>query len=305
MCGSNPGYTCTGASSMFTTGLILSLNPSFDRVFNSTGNSALLTDLSGLGNNVVLQGNPTWVNMGPAASTSFVTFNGIGQDAYSTLPVTLDPSFTLCVWFRAPVNGAGKIIGKEGPLKSGQQQIQRNSQYEKMFFIGSDGYLYFGIYDDVGNSIKLLKSSMIVNDNTWRYAVTSYDGMTFTLYVNGVPMGNNTAAKYNKWWSWLRLASYRNDWTGLNNGYFAGDMASIQVYEIALNASQVLQNFNSGFNAFTLPLIFCPIGTFNAQVGQTMCLPCPSGTHFFCLTIALSFSMLIIVFFQLQGHTVL
>jgi hypothetical protein len=77
--------------------------------------------------------------------------------------------------------------------------------------------------------------------------VGTYDGTTLSLYRNGSLVGTPTASTGN-------ISNTSKTLTvGVRGGqYFGGRISNVKIYNVALSASQVLQNYNALKHRFGL-----------------------------------------------------
>lgn len=86
--------------------------------------------------------------------------------------------------------------------------------------------------------------------NTWYNIVMTYNGSaspTLRTYVNAVAGGTLLGTKANPGSTYLSMGKYDNSGTYLNGvtNYFNGYIGSWKIYNAALTASQVTQNYNA------------------------------------------------------------
>jgi hypothetical protein len=82
----------------------------------------------------------------PTLSTCphYLRFDGTNNGA-TAFTVTYNPSeFSIAAWFRTSSSGGHKIVGFES-----NQTGTGSSSYDRHLYVGTDGKLYFGIYNDV------------------------------------------------------------------------------------------------------------------------------------------------------------
>jgi sialidase-1 len=165
-----------------------------------------------------------------------ITFDGT-NDYGTTRSLTQlemgNRSVTIGAWFRT-TDATGAIATKRG-TGSGYQ-----------LYIYSSGKLYADGYSTATG----VNSASAINNNTVKYGVVVFDytNSTIRLYINGV--ADNTAS----------LSSGGNDTSAYFNiarsqqytDHFAGTIYSVQVYNKALSATEILQNFNAGRGRFSL-----------------------------------------------------
>jgi hypothetical protein len=112
--------------------------------------------------------------------------------------------------------------------------------------IGSSNYLL--IYTDNDNSPEFSVSNALDNDiNKWVSITQTYDGNRIYVYRNGVYVnqsGTGVSFTINTSNS-LNLASM-----GGGSYFLDGDIASVKMYNKALTATDILQNYNAQKNRF-------------------------------------------------------
>jgi hypothetical protein len=156
-------------------------------------------------------------------------------------------SFTVEYWFRklTTTTGFDNIWGpnkwntgaspgtNEWIIAIGDGNIGTGNQYSFGVEVGSISY-------GTGNSPTQLSL------NTWYQLICQRDGASFKTYLNGTltmnvtSPGFTTSSIINNIGRNLRINN-----SGLNNLYTNADNANIKIYNRALNASEVLQNFNA------------------------------------------------------------
>jgi len=219
-------------------GLVLNLDAGNSSSYSGTGN--IWSDLSGNGINATFGlGNqsPTYSeNNGgtfifSSADQQYLTFN---QSDLHKLPYGNTP-FTMSAWaksIKTSDNGWGWIIayGKDAAGSTAR-------------FIGSgEGSYSFGGYnfdDVIGDPIPL---------NEWFNITGTFDGLNAILYVNGIEM--QRAEKPN--WDAIEDVGYIGNQVNLQNEYWDGAISNIQIYNKALTATEVLNNYNNLKSRFSL-----------------------------------------------------
>lgn len=195
----------------------------------------------------------------PTPNTSYggyFTFNGTDEEvttsiSYSNIGST---SFTLFGWFRTTSTAGNKIIGFEtNQTGSAYDPFDR---YDRPVYVNTSGKLVFGIYT---STFKYLTSTKNVNDNSWHsfYAVHNTVGNS-ALYVDGQIVSQQAVSSSVNATEYIRIAGYLlssiygGTWSGGTNGYFAGDIALVGMYDKALTKKQVIENHNRLINRFGL-----------------------------------------------------
>jgi hypothetical protein len=200
-------------------GLVLHLDAS-----SYSGSGSTWYDLSGQGNNGTINGATYDSSYG--GTMVFDGSDSIDCGSPSNLSITVG---TVCAWFKKP-HGSG---------------------YKGLVDKGRDGYGAWSLNVDEtantatfkahisGNSRLIVASSSYGND-IWTYVCGVYDGTNLLIYQNGTlsnsasysgTIGTNSVS--------VRVGS-AND--GL---YFNGNIAHASIYNRALSASEIQQNFNA------------------------------------------------------------
>jgi len=127
---------------------------------------------------------------------------------------------------------------------------QVNTQYSMFFSSGGSGIFYFRTIN-LSTQDLTFTSSTYLAANTWNHIVCTYGSGTKTVYINGVQRYQQTGltgtlptAQTNQY-----IGKYGNSG---NYFTFNGRIAESRVYNIALSAAQVLQNYNATKSKFGL-----------------------------------------------------
>jgi len=108
------------------------------------------------------------------------------------------------------------------------------------------GTIKFGMWN--GTSISSITSTVATPLNNWYHFMIVYDGTTLRSYVNGAPAGTNTFARQNpiEGGAGIYYTIAADDITNMGDGTYASmRLGKFLVYNTALTADQVLQNFNA------------------------------------------------------------
>jgi hypothetical protein len=209
--------------SIVTSGLTLNLDAGFVSSYPKTGTS--WKDLSGNGNNGTLVNGPTYSSAGGGCIVSDGSDDGVTVVDSSNLDLT---KFTLdgWVWFNQHKDYGSLLV--KGPGGNG-------SLFNYCFFFYASTIICgFG---DGGNfyAAPILAPPI----NTWHHIVGVYDSVAISFYLNGVltqsipvvatPYQNNNSLN-------IIQTEYPID----------GKVSSAKVYNRALSASEVLQNYYAG-----------------------------------------------------------
>jgi uncharacterized repeat protein (TIGR02543 family) len=246
------GYGASSTSVSAVPGLVWDVYAS-----NYNASTGVWVDSSANGNNVTATGTVPAKGSYPDSvgfndSTMFVhpttTYNG-STDA---------GIYTIGAWFKT--TGSGKIIG-----------FGEANGYDHHMYVGSTGYLYSGLCASGCNTIA---SNTAVNDGVWRYAVSTFDGTTLKLYINGVLQSSTftksgSLANYTGGW---RIGGYQlSGWPNIASLYFTGSIGHAFVYHRALAASEISTMYSNEQAPYT------PLTISFANGGGTGTLPANSS----------------------------
>jgi hypothetical protein len=123
-----------------------------------------------------------------------------------------------------------------------------NSQYS-MFFNG-DGIFYFRTMGISPQDLSF-SSATYITENAWNHIVCTYGSGTKTVYINGVQRYQQTGLTGTI--PTGNINQYIGKFGDAGNNYpFNGRIGESRVYNIALSAAQVLQNYNATKERFGL-----------------------------------------------------
>jgi hypothetical protein len=217
-------------------GLVLDLDAGMNASYNGSGTT--WTDLSGNGNNGTLTNGPTY----SSANGGSIVFDGTND--FINIPdsslLTSTSALTINCWVRATAF-SGAIIGK-GTSDS-------NEEYCVLML---SSFLYF----DVGGGGPYAQPSYTFNTNTWyniccvhlRTAETS----SLLCYVNGVSLNNSTINPTSTPNDNSLPVSIGSRFYNSINSPFNGNIAQVSIYNRALTAAEISQNFNALKHRFGL-----------------------------------------------------
>jgi hypothetical protein len=211
-----------------TDGLVLALDAGNTKSYPGSGTT--WTDLSGNNNTGTLTNGQTYSSANGGSivfdgSYDYVSFNNLG--AFTSL--------TICGWFRQLAIGNQKWIG-----------LAENDN-TKVTWIGSgnggaNSEWDFGFNGNDRNNLE-------TTGNLWNYYSIVYDGSTNQSgYRNAVLKSSSTITQFNYVNSKLNVG--KRAWA--DSGYFNGNIAQVQIYNRALTAAEVSQNFNALRSRFSI-----------------------------------------------------
>ena len=207
------------APTVVTSGLVLYLDAG--NASSYPGSGTTWTDLSGNGNNVTLVNSPTW------NSIEGFTFNGINQ--YGTLPMSGFPSGagarTSSVWFK-PLGNASvqKWVLSYG--NSSTAQIFATGAANGFVFLGGFNYDYQTGYG--------------ISSGTRYHVAFAFNGTTLSAYVNGSFLSSTSFSSLNTVLTEANIGRLSAPY----GQYFEGSTSEVMLYNRALSASEILQNYN-------------------------------------------------------------
>lgn len=212
-------------------GLVLNLDAT--NLASYPGSGSLWYDTSGNGNSGSLTNGPTYLQERGRGS---IVFDGVNDYVGFGSPTILKPttSLTLSTWVNATAYDS-----------------QFNAVLGMSNYGFAQGYLLDtnpnGIVFQVGDSTWAAVSGSRASTGSWVNYTGTWDGSIVKLYINA-QQSTNTASKSS--------VTYTNTTFDLgrygNNSFksYTGNISLVQVYNRALTAAEVQQNFNALRNRF-------------------------------------------------------
>lgn len=228
-----------GGSDIVTSGLVLSLDAANSRSYPGSGTT--WTDLSGNSNNGTLTNGPTF----SSANNGSIVFDGTNDFIIDSSTVNIpvgSSSRTIQMWVYPTTNTNNFVqLGTGG----GGNQIYVVQYYR----IGSPDYVFTDGVNG-GNNLTI-SGAQLPTLNAWNFFVFGNSGQDYFYYLNGVsrltgtwPVTLNTVGqKY--------VIGNRDDGSGFNIP-ISGSVALVSIYNRALTASEIQQNYNSQKSRFGL-----------------------------------------------------
>ena len=213
-----------------TNGLVLNLDAGNRASYPGTGNGNTWFDLSGNGNNGTLV-NGVGYN---SANGGSLVFDGTNDRVTISNTIPSLSNFTIELFMQTS-------------LLDGSQDIFFDQFFSLRFEINSNKYrIHLGsgsrwaFITHVGNTT--------LSTNTWYHSVWSWNGTTSALYLNGVSDGTMTYSAASSGTGDITLGQHTPD-TSYN---WNGRISNIRIYNRALTASEIQQNFNATRGRFGL-----------------------------------------------------
>ena len=183
------------------------------------GSGTTWTDLSGNGNHGTLVNVPTY----SSASVGSIVFDGVND--YVNAPVTKTASVTFSCWAKTQANLITPMLFNAGPNLVGPDLV---------FYAGM---VSWNIWDGASNTFGQIPAS--ASNGMWHhYAIVNDATSTAKLYYDNILYGS---AAY-------RNASVYNNLTiggNVSDYMWNGSISGFSVYNRALSAAEVQQNFNA------------------------------------------------------------
>lgn len=216
-----------------TDGLVLALDAA-DRNSYVSGSTNWF-NVAGSNNGTLVNG-PTF-NTGNGGSIVFDGVNDYGRLTNIGLTGNIPLSFTF--WSNILTNpssdGGMVLYGTQGTV----------FQVAGIYYRNSDNYVRFTAWGVVGQDYA---TGFLKDFNTWHHWVLVYNGTTVLIYRDGIADPNGSQIRnLNFTTSTLEYGGATN-----NNSYLNQQIANIQLYNRALTASEVLQNYNAQKSRFGL-----------------------------------------------------
>lgn len=228
------GKTHIATKGIVQSGLVLNLDAAV--LSSYPGSGTTWNDLSGRGNSGVLTNGPTYSSTNGGAFildgiNDYILANSTSlNSAFST------SSVSHFVW--AYPTSAGQIV-----VELGTTTIN-SSWHDTNIEISSAGLISMSTWHgSLTNKVTATRSF-----NNWYHLGFSYNGTTLTGYINGVTVGTTNFTRSAPYLSGQQTyyALGPNDSTNMGTfGYFGGKISSFVVYNRALSAAEVQQNFNA------------------------------------------------------------
>ena len=219
-------------------GLVLCLDAANKRSYPGTGTT--WTDLSGNGNNGTLTNGPTF-NAGNMGS---ILYDGADDqiDCGNNSSLNISTNLTLGIWVKFnSLSSDPNLISK---------QWCSGNQFSYSWAVLSDGRIYYG-FDSDGQCSSITgeytSTNIVCTTGIWYCLNIVHTSTSINLYSNGISIPGTLAGSYGTIYTStvpVRLGVYRN-LSGAFANYLSGNISNVQIYNRALSATEVLQNYNA------------------------------------------------------------
>ena len=208
-----------------TQGLVLNLDAAIKGSYPGTGTT--WTDVSNNGNNGTLTNGPTF----SLADYGSIVFDGV-DDFVSGSGVFLSTQGTITVWFKTSNTYPNNYL----------LSLPFTSANNNGFDLGFGGTTTFRGIITTTNGFAEITYSTTYSDNNWHMGALTYNGTSAILYYDGVARNSASTTgtirqQANGEFNVARFGSF--------GAYVAASISNATVYNRALSASEVLQNFNA------------------------------------------------------------
>jgi hypothetical protein len=216
----NGGYlmAVSGGPDIAENGLVLYLDAANIKSYSGSGTSWV--DLSGNGNNGTLTNGPTF----SGDNVGSIVFDGIDDSVPVNNP-GISQTFSVFSWINCTnVSSSNNIVSKNGPY----------------FMRIVSSKVRFNVLTDTGWLFQ--QGNATLSNNVWYHFAMVYDGSTWKGYIN-----SNLDFSVSKTGTISSNAPLYMGYTpavGEQAG-FSGNIAQVSIYNRALSAQEVQQNFNT------------------------------------------------------------
>jgi hypothetical protein len=224
--GTNIGRTHIATKGVVQSGLVLNLDAGVSTSYPGSGTT--WTDLSGNGNTGTLTNGPTY----DSTNGGYIVFDGTNDyvNIVDAAILDLTASITSEAWvFAVKSTGIQNVISKSSSIQNNGYIYPRTD----------NGWNNCSFYLNIGTWTTL--STAWPSRNAWHHTAATYDGNAMSIYINGnlVASKSQTGAI-----STNTNALSIGDQPGYSE-YFGGNLSNLRLYNRALTAAEVKQNFNA------------------------------------------------------------
>ena len=216
-----------------TNGLVLHLDAANIRSYPGSGTT--WTDLSG--NNITgsLTNGPTY----NSANGGSIVFYGSNDSVIipHTPSLSVGNSLSVFFWFYLNSTSSYQPIVAKSYNNNGWEIANQN------------GGLRCTLRPSVSNNNNIFVPGTL-NLNNWYCSGFTCNNTTISLYLNGILQGATSVSSINLDTTSSLYVAQRSD--GSNINYFNGSISNVQIYNRALSAAEVLQNYNAQKSRFNL-----------------------------------------------------
>jgi hypothetical protein len=237
-----------GTTGITTNGLVLNLDAANTASYGGSGTTWV--DISGSETDGILTNGPTYISSGASSS---ISFDGTNDYAYNSLfsQMSLATNMTISCWCTFADNGSpGRYLWSIGRDIGGVTGGLALMAYGFGVAGGANKLLF-----ELGSAAGRVIYTGTLQQNVWYNFTCTADGTNTKIYVNGNL--DNTASQGSGQISsspGLSVGSYLSNGIPPTPGNFFhnGKISNFLVYNRALSASEILQNYNAQKSRFGL-----------------------------------------------------
>lgn len=239
-----------------TASFYLCINDSVDDEFSVLGwlstrnttprSSNIITDITGSGNNGTLINGPVFtLDNGGSLSFTHTSLQSVSFTSLSSLQFLNRLPYTLEAWVYPTRNpGANNWTG----IFDREDSSTGLRDGYNLFFLGSattNTFFATERFTAGTNNGVFVTVDSILSVNAWQHIVATYDGTTLSLYRNGSSVGTPVTSTGN-------ISNTSKTLTiGVRGGqHFDGRISNAKIYNRALAAAEIQQNFNATRSRF-------------------------------------------------------
>ena len=214
-----------GGPEVVNSGLVLCLDAANPKSYPGSGTT--WTDMSGLGNNGTLTNGPTY----DANNAGSIVFSSAGSNYVdcSNSSIFNFTNTTVSCWFKKSYTALYKGLVDKGRDDYGAWSLNVDENGNTITFKAR-----------ISGVNRFVSASSPYTNNSWTNAVGVYNGTNLIVYQNGIL--SNSAAYSGS--IGTNLVAVRVG--AANDGlYCGGNISNVQIYNRALSAAEVQQNFNA------------------------------------------------------------
>ena len=217
-----------------SSGLVLCLDAANKRSYPGTGTT--WTDLSGTGKNLTLTNGPTF-NAGNMGS---IVFDGTNDYAVVN-PVSAFDIYCISMWFKPTTIINSTSVGKS-------LIYLKSSTIKYISFGDNTGRVaneYITIVQEPGDKRTAVNDGGSLSAGTWYNIVFNYESSQYNIYINNTLKSTTIGTSTGN----VPLITdpdfiYLNSFEG-TSGYLDSSLSMCMIYNRALTAAEMLQNYNA------------------------------------------------------------
>jgi hypothetical protein len=224
----------SAGSSIVTNGLVLNLDAGNPASYPGSGTT--WTDLSGNGNNGTLTNGPTF----DSANGGSIVFDGVNDlvNCGNNSSIQIVGDISILAWIKVTdFSNYNGIVGKTTSHLPNPYDYYLFQSTGQPSILRGDGVAYGGHTSNVSPSLGI-----------WQYITVTMLGTQINHYLNGnFTSGGTTGVPISNGSNNLIIGNRSDNFTN-----FKGSIAITQIYNRALSATEVLQNYNAQKSRFGL-----------------------------------------------------